>query len=74
MNFITIPKEFIKEKELVLIPRRELEKLVRLAKKGFGEVTMTAGQKKSLQKARKNRLAGNFLTLNETEAKLGITS
>lgn len=74
MNLITIPEELIKEKELVLIPRRELEKLLKLVQKNLGEVRLTALQKKLLDQARKNRKLGNFLTLNELRSKLGITS
>ncbi|MGB2762548.1 MAG: hypothetical protein WBC21_03350 [Minisyncoccales bacterium] len=33
MTTITIPKELIKEKELILIPRRDYEKLLELLKK-----------------------------------------
>ena len=32
MTTITIPKKLIKEKDLVLIPRKEYEKILRVAK------------------------------------------
>jgi len=74
MTIITIPKELIKEKELVIIPRRELEELLRLAEKNAPEVDLTPTQKKILLNARKNKKSGNFLTLNELKNKLGIAN
>lgn len=73
MNIISIPKEFIKEKELVLIPRRKLEELVRLAKRNIKEVVFTPAQKKVLQTARRNKQAGSILTFDELKDRLGIT-
>lgn len=74
MTIIRLPHEFIKEKELVIIPRREFEELLRMAKKNVPEIEMTPLQKKILLTARKNKKAGNFLTFNELKRKLGITN
>lgn len=74
MSIITIPREFIKEKELVLIPRRELEELLKLSKKVAGEIKLTPMQKKALESARQNKRKGNVLTLNEFKIKLGLTN
>lgn len=74
MSIITIPREFIKEKELVLIPRRELEELLKLSKKAAGTIELNSMQKKALKSTRQNKKKGNFLTLNEFKAKLGLTN
>lgn len=73
MNIITIPKELVKERELVLVPRRIWEKLVRASKKKIEEVKMTSLQKKALERGRRNKKRGNFLTFNELTSKLDIT-
>ncbi len=71
MNILSIPQELIKEKELVLISRRTLEDLLRRV---IPSVRLTVLQKKALVRARKNRSAGAYLSLNEIKAKLGLTS
>lgn len=70
MTIITLPHEFSKEKELVIIPRRELEELLLMAKKNLREVEMTPFQKKILLKARINKKSGKLLTLDELREKL----
>lgn len=74
MNIITIPKEFIKEKELVLVPRKKYEELLKRARKNIPEVKLTPALKKIIEKARKNRKAGNYLTFGELTEKLGVTN
>ena len=76
MTTITIPKTLIKEKELVLIPRREYEEFSRWQKttKPFKSFKPTLAQKKALSKARKNFANGKFLTIDELKRKLGFTN
>ncbi|HEY4474685.1 MAG TPA: hypothetical protein VJC06_02075 [Candidatus Paceibacterota bacterium] len=71
MNTVTIPKKLAERDDLIVIPRKEYEKLL-LSKKVF-EFTPTDTDKKTIERARKNRRAGKFLTLDELQRKLGFT-
>ncbi len=71
MTTITIPKKLIKESDLVIIPRKEYEKL--LTQRLIPEFRPTAAEKKDLARARRNRARGNFLTIDELKRKLGFT-
>lgn len=73
MNAITIPKNLIKNDDLVIISRKEYEEFHQW-KKAAKTFTPTAVQKRDLARARKNRAQGNFLTINELKRKLGFTS
>ena len=78
MPTITIPKTLIKEKELVLIPRKEYDKLLQL--KDFEktyihkhrEIKITPHQKSIFKKAERRIASGEFYTINELKSKLGI--
>ena len=78
MTTITIPKTLIKEKELVLIPRKEYDKLLQL--KDFEktyihkrrEIKITPHQKSIFKKAERRIASGEFYTINELKSKLGI--
>ncbi len=71
MTTLTISKKITKGEELVIIPRKDYEKLLML--KRIPKFQSTAVQKKALINARKNREKGNFLTFNELQNKLGFT-
>ncbi|PIQ07419.1 MAG: hypothetical protein COW72_00420, partial [Candidatus Nealsonbacteria bacterium CG18_big_fil_WC_8_21_14_2_50_37_10] len=68
----TIPKKITKGEELVIIPRKDYEKLLEFKK--IPEFRPTIVQKKALIEARRNRKKSNFLTFNELKAKLGFTN
>ena len=72
MSTITILKKITKGAELVVIPRREYEKLI--TSRAVQEIPLTAADKRDIARARKNRSQGNYLTLNELKRKLGFTS
>ena len=72
MTTITIPKKITKGAELVVLSRKDYEKL--LTKSTVLEYEPTASERRALARARKNRAAGKFLTLNELKQKLGFTS
>lgn len=76
MATITIPKNLIKNDDLVIIPRKEYEEFYQWKEtaKSFKTFIPTVAQKKDLARARKNRAQGNFLTINELKRKLGFTS
>ena len=69
MNTITIPKNLIKNDDLVVLPRREYERLFR-----FWENAEPISQhtKKSIEKGLKEIAEGNFLTSNQLKDALGL--
>lgn len=70
MNTITIPRNLIKNDDLVIVPRKEYEKL--LTARLIPEFQSTTAEKKDLARARKNRAQGNFLTIDELKHRLGF--
>ena len=71
MNTVTIPKKLAERDDLIVIPKKDYEKLL-LSKKVL-EFSPTDVDKKTLERARRNRAAGKFLTLDELRQKLGFT-
>jgi len=72
MTTITIPKKITKGEDLIVIPRKDYERLLELKK--ISEFQPTSAQKKALMRARKNRKEGKFLTFDELKQKLGFAN
>ena len=73
MSVIAIPKEIIKKRDdLIILPRKEYEDLLRLKK--VKDFSPTAVQKKALLRAEKNLKGGKTLSYNELVNKLGFTN
>ena len=72
MPTITIPKKITKGAELVVLSRQDYEKL--LISRVIPEYRPTEHEKKTLARARENRAAGKFLTLDELRQKRGFTN
>ena len=74
MTTIPIPKGTEKSKELVAVPRNIYEDFLAWEKRVKSKNTFkpTAVEKYELERARKNRATGKFLTLHELEQKLGF--
>lgn len=72
MSTITIPKKLAREGDLVVIPRREYEALVRLRK--MKEFIPTVAQRRALARAENNLRRGKTLSFDELSRKLGFTS
>ncbi len=70
MPKLTIPKKITKGAELVVLSKKDYEKL--LIQRIIPEYQPTMTEKKAPAAARKNRSAGKFLTLNELKQKLGF--
>lgn len=70
MNTITIPRNLIKNDDLVILPRKEYEALVGM--KQFKEFTPTASLKKALLSAEKNFKSGKTLSYDGLVKKLGF--
>ena len=71
-KIVTIPKELAKQGDLVVIPRKEYEGLVR-RQKIVPVMKMNAAQKRDLEEARKEYARGEYVTLEQLEGELGIT-
>jgi len=72
MATITIPKKLAQKGDLVVIPRREYESLVRLRK--MKEFSPTLAQKRALLRAEANLKKGKTLLIDELSRKLGFTN
>jgi len=75
MTTITIPKELVKNKELIAIPRQEYDEFIEWQGKikSAGIFKLTVSQKRDLEQARKDYKQGKYITLDELEHELGIT-
>jgi hypothetical protein len=73
MATITIPKKLIKEKELVVMPRKEYEAIFALIKR-IKEFTPTAAQRRALKKAEDNFQKRKTMSYYELVRKLGFTN
>jgi len=72
MNTITIPRNLVSKDDLVVIPRKEYEALLRSKLLEIKEFIPTSAQRRVLSAARKRIARGEFLTFNELKTKLGF--
>lgn len=74
MNTITIPRNLIKNDDLVIIPRKEYEEFYQWKEvaKLFKTFVPTVAQKRDLKKAREDYKQEKYLTLNEFKHRLAI--
>lgn len=72
-KLITIPKELARRDDLVIIPRREYNRLL-ARQRVVPVVKMTSAQKRDLREAREEYARGEYITLEQLEHELGITS
>jgi PHD/YefM family antitoxin component YafN of YafNO toxin-antitoxin module len=70
MDIVHIPKNMAQKGDLVLIPKKEYERLMAGLNEGGG--TLTAAEKKSLHRAEKEFREGKTMTLNELKKKMGM--
>ena len=69
MATITIPKNLIKEENLVVIPRKEYEQLVRF---WASAETVSKHTKKVIERGFREITKGNFLTSKQVKNALGL--
>ncbi|TSC70859.1 MAG: hypothetical protein G01um101470_782 [Parcubacteria group bacterium Gr01-1014_70] len=70
MSTITIPKKMVSKDDLIIIPRKEYETLLRLSK--IREFTPTPTEKRALAAARRRFAKGEYLTLEELRNELAL--
>ncbi len=76
MNTITIPRNLIKNDDLVIIPRKEYEEFYQWKEVArlFKTFTPTVAEKRDLKRAREDYKQKKYLTLDELKHKLAIKS
>lgn len=74
MTTVTIPKELVKNKELIAVPRHLYDEFIEWHKfmKSFKTYIPTVAEKKMIKRAREDYKKGNYLTIGELKHKLGI--
>lgn len=74
MATVTIPKELVKNKELIAVPRHLYDEFIDWQEKIKSARTFkpTLKEKKALARARKNYSEGKYITLAQLKHELGI--
>lgn len=72
MTTVTIPKKLARQGDLVVIPRKEYEALLKLRK--IREFIPSIAQRRALNRAENNFRLGRTLSYNELAKRLGFTS
>ena len=72
MNIVTIPKNLIKNDDLIVLPKKEYESLLQ-RQRIIPVVKLSAVEKKTLKLAREEMDRGEYVTLKELEYDLGVT-
>jgi len=60
MITITIPKKITKGKELVIIPKEDWKRVLKLAKKKISQLELEKGLEEALEDVKKGKLIGPF--------------
>ena len=60
MGIITIPKKFTNGKELIVVPKKDWERLCKIAKKKIFRAELEKGLKKSLKEVKAGKIMGPF--------------
>ena len=71
MNVVTIPKKLAQKGELVLIPRKEYEILIRRQPKFIPVADLSASEKRAIARSEKELARGEYITLGDFEHELG---
>lgn len=69
MNTITIPRNLVKNDDLVVLPRKEYEQLARF---WINAESMSARTKKAIENGFKEIAKGDFLTSKQVKDALGL--
>ncbi|MBI2035501.1 MAG: hypothetical protein HYT12_02345 [Candidatus Liptonbacteria bacterium] len=67
MTIITIPKKLTKDGDLIVLPRKEYEKLL---ERSIPVTHLTAKEKKAVERGRKELKRGDFVTLVDLQHEL----
>jgi len=59
-NVINIPKKFTNGKELLIVPKKDWEKLLKIAKMKISQIELKKGLKEALTEVKLGRIIGPF--------------
>jgi len=65
MVTITIPKKITNRKELIIVPKKDWERLQKIAKMKISQLELEKGLKEALKDVKAGRLLGPFETVKE---------
>ncbi|MBI2122093.1 MAG: hypothetical protein HYT98_03140 [Candidatus Sungbacteria bacterium] len=71
MNVVTIPQKLAQKGDLVVVPRREYEALLRRQPKLIPVIKLTPLEMRAIEKSEKELARGDYVTLDELEHELG---
>lgn len=74
MNVVTIPKKLAQKDDLVVIPRKEYEGLLRGRPKLIPVARLTPTEARAIERSEKELARGDYITLDELEHELGSTN
>jgi len=60
MVTITIPKKLTNGKELIIVPKEDWEKILKLARKKISQLKLEKGIEEALEEVKKGKLVGPF--------------
>ena len=73
MDVVTIPKKLAQKGDLVMIPRKEYEGLLRRRPKIIPMAKLTPAEARAIERSEKEFARGDYVTLDELEHELGRT-
>jgi len=65
MVTITVPKKITNRKELIIVPKKDWERLQKIAKMKISQLELEKGLKEALKDVKAGRLLGPFETVKE---------
>ena len=60
MTTITIPKKITRGKELIIVPKKDWENLLKLTRQKISQIEIGKGLKKALEEVKKGKIIGPF--------------
>ena len=60
MTTITIPKKITRGKELIIVPKKDWENLLKLTRQKISQIEVGKGIKKALEEVKKGKIIGPF--------------
>lgn len=65
MTIITIPKRVTNGKELIIIPKKDWERILRIAKRKTYQAELEKGLDEALEEVRKGKIKGPFSNVDD---------
>lgn len=65
MAIITIPKKITKGKELIIVPKKDWERICKIAKRKTSQAKLEKGLEEALEEVRTGKIIGPFNTAED---------